>query len=252
MYTQLLMARALAQSLGGLPMLTGPLRRLADNFEGSIVVNDFDGDLKFELDLKSVEGSDIFWKGSHATHVLKRLRTLCKRDQTMVELGSRVGEVALFAAKRVGSRGRVVCVEPDEEAADRLSRNLDLNGFDHVDVLRMNLGERVRGEGASTLDALLDEGWFKELHVLKVDGDRADVSVLKGGEQVIEGLQPWVVITGGSRRRDTRERLAAFTAALKDLGYRLSRIDGGPTPLPFDGRPPFGDVIGCPPGKSLR
>jgi FkbM family methyltransferase len=51
-----------------------------------------------------------------------------KADDLFLDVGSHVGIYALVAAVRVGSGGRVIAFEPSPMTADKLARNIHLNG----------------------------------------------------------------------------------------------------------------------------
>lgn len=250
MYTALLLARALTTKVSYVPgasVVLDPIRRWGTRCEGTIVVNDFDGDLKFELSLTGDDDSRIFWYGALAQPVLALLHRIVRQGHTVVDVGAGAGEIALFTAKRVGESGRVVALEPREAEADRLARNLALNSFDQVDVLRMAPRDVVsEGEDdpVTTLDALLDEGWFTQLDVLKLGKDHVRTDVLQGASAVLEAFSPWIVLEGGGTDADGVSRV------LSEAGYRFYRVDQEKQLVQFHGRSPYPWAVACPEGKS--
>lgn len=253
MSTALLIARALTTKVSYVPgsdaVLDPLIKRWGKNHEGTIVVNDFDGDLKFELSLDAEEDSRIFFYGALAQPVLALLHRVVRSGHTVVDVGAGAGEVSLFAAKRAGESGRVVAVEPREAQAGRLTRNLSLNRFEQVDVLRMSLGARpsARDEepAMSSLDQLHDEGWFSQLDVLKLGQGHVDVDVLEGGRSVLDEFAPFIVLEGGSAGA------AEVSRVLGDMGYRFYRVDREKGLPLFKGQPPYRWAVACPPGKTV-
>ena len=53
---------------------------------------------------------------------------------TVIDVGANVGYYTLLAARRVGSRGKVIAFEPDPESFALLQRNVEANGFTNVVV----------------------------------------------------------------------------------------------------------------------
>jgi len=51
-----------------------------------------------------------------------------------VDVGANVGFFTIFGAALVGPGGRVIAFEPGENNLPRLRRNIDINGFKHVDI----------------------------------------------------------------------------------------------------------------------
>ena len=250
MYTALLVARTLTTKVSYVPgsdVVLEAIRKWGSKFSGTIVINDFDGDLKFEMSLAGSVDSRVFWYGARAQPVLSLLHRIVKPGHTVLDVGAGAGEIALFTAKRVGAEGRVVAVEAKDDSADRLTRNLALNHFEHVDVLRMGLGREVRqAEGAepaaSSLDALLDEGWFSQVDVLKLGEGHATLAVLEGGRHTLESFQPFVLLAGGEDSEVTR--------LLTELRYRFYLVDRESNLVQFHGRPPYAWAVAVPPGKS--
>ncbi len=230
-YTRLLLLRAVTLPLRLLPgrgrLLLEPIRRASRRCPGTVVINDFDGDVKFELELGADVDSAVYWYGAHDPALLAWLRAAVRPGDTVVDVGPGVGEATLLAAKLVGASGRGVAVEIDEVRADRLRRNLALNGFDYVDVLKTPLGEVElagdAGRESSSVDALLDEGWFGEVNVLRIAHEEP-LAVLEGATQVLESSRPFVVLEASvGAGQPGREALALLERA----DYRIYTLDGG-------------------------
>lgn len=238
MSNALLFARALTTKVSYVPGSTALLeqiRKWGSRHEGTIVVNDFDGDLKFELSLSGDDDSRIFWYGALAQPVMALLDRIVRPGATVVDVGAGAGEISLFSAKRVGPEGRVVALEDREASADRLARNLALNKFEHVDVLRK----------VSPLDALLDEGWFTQVDVLKLGRHHVDTTVLEGGRAVFDAFSPVVLIEGGNPEP------ADVSGWLRELGYRFYRVDRERNLPSFSGSPPFPWAVASPEGVDV-
>jgi FkbM family methyltransferase len=60
-----------------------------------------------------------------------------KPSDVVVDIGAHVGKYAVYSAKAVGERGRVVAFEPDETNYEALLRNLLLNNVQNVTPLRI-------------------------------------------------------------------------------------------------------------------
>lgn len=65
-----------------------------------------------------------------------------------VDVGANCGLYSLFAARRLGPKGRVLAVEPVPEMVRRLRFNADANGFGTVQIFPMALGD---APGVTTL-----------------------------------------------------------------------------------------------------
>ena len=57
-----------------------------------------------------------------------------KPGDIIVDVGANIGVFSVIASKLVGSRGRVVAIEPNSETVKRLERNVALNRLNNVTV----------------------------------------------------------------------------------------------------------------------
>lgn len=72
-----------------------------------------------------------------AARILGPLRA----GDVFVDIGANCGLFSLIAAKRVGSTGRVVAIEPGAEMVRRLNDNLRANGFTNVELVPSAIGK---------------------------------------------------------------------------------------------------------------
>lgn len=70
------------------------------------------------------------------------------RGGVFVDIGANCGLFTLFAARAVGSRGRVMAIEPSPEMARRVRFNVETNGMDNVTVVQAAVGAHA---GRATL-----------------------------------------------------------------------------------------------------
>jgi FkbM family methyltransferase len=198
---------------------------------GIVTVSDFDGTLRMELDLSEHMASQIFWFGYYSRDVLFAIERMLRRGDTFVDVGANIGEVSLFAAKRVAEMGSVLAFEPMARTAERLRRNLDLNQLHNVDVIEMGLADRV-GERAlyvstgrfddgsrhdglgtmfangarsspagtirvTTLDELVSARQIERIDGIKLDIEGAELPALSGARDVLTRFKPWLVVEIG-------------------------------------------------------
>jgi len=191
-------------------------------------VNDFDGSLKFQSKLSSHIGSHIFWKGCYARTVLALLdRLLVQPDQVFIDVGANEGEETIFAAKRL-THGHVYAFEPNDNVYSRLCQNVALNHFANVCPLKMGLdskpgkltlygpGSRDKdgtwndGQGTvcprpgvdrpigeielTTLDLFRSERKLPRVDLIKVDVEGAELTVLQGGDQLLDECRPKLIV----------------------------------------------------------
>jgi len=152
-------------------------------------------------------------------------RTEVCRGQKVWDVGANVGLFAVAAAAKSGPEGAVMALEPDPWLADMLQETASglPDSFARVDVLslavasaisvrRFHLARRSRGcnfldgyglsqtggsrneiaVAAVTLDWL--EAEFGRPNLIKIDVEGAELEVLTGGEHVLSGSRPTLLV----------------------------------------------------------
>jgi FkbM family methyltransferase len=263
-----------------------PLRKWYCRFPRQMVVADFDGTL-LEVRLDEHMGSQIFWYGSYSREVLLVLDRILRPGMLMVDVGANIGEVGLFAAKRVGPQGRVICFEVLRELADVLRQNAARNGLGMVEVVEAAVADRVGStpvftpagrftdgtlhaglatiydqEGRSspsgtvpltTLDHFLLSRGIDTVHVIKVDVEGAELPVLRGAQETLHRARPWLLL---EVQRDTCAAAgydqSDILSFLEQYGYRFARIGrrGRLAPLNIPTLGDFQNVLCIPPGAQ--
>lgn len=209
------------------------LRRVTHWFEtafagaGPVVIEDFDGQWRFECHLSEHMGAQIFWRGAYSGAQLRELHRYLPRDGVFIDAGANQGEFTVTAAGIVRT-GHVYAFEPAPWMHERLLRNITLNGFRNVTVVPHGLSDArallsfydephgaaigPRNEGLISLypDArrsqavgqfsvvALDE-WAAEaglprLDVLKADVEGAELRLLQGAAHALERFRPVLLL----------------------------------------------------------
>jgi len=216
-------------SMGGRLLLAQRvLRRCFRHARGVASVNDFDGDMKIDLDLSEHMQRRIFWMDYYNREIVALLKSVLSSGMVMVDVGANIGEVTLVAAKIVGHTGQVIAFEPMEEIAASLERNVRCNHLKQVVIARLGLadtistasiyescgqgeaGEENRGLGSlyggsstnlpaqiiqlTTLDAYFRDHPVRRLDVIKIDIEGAELPCLKGAAHTLRKFQPALII----------------------------------------------------------
>ncbi len=83
---------------------------------------------KMMVDPESAFGLEVAGTLTYEPRMTALLGALLRPGDTFVDIGANEGWFSVLASRLVGSRGRVVAVEPQGAVQRRLERNLDLNG----------------------------------------------------------------------------------------------------------------------------
>jgi len=127
-----------------------------------VLVDDFDGDLRFQCNLQSHIGSYVFWRGGYSVHQFPLLNRILSPEMVFIDVGANEGEHTLFAAKRL-TRGQVFAFEPATAMYERLLNNLRINGLTGVRAEKLGLGDRetevpIYGPSQRSDDGSLNDG----------------------------------------------------------------------------------------------
>lgn len=143
--------------------------------------------------------------------IIKDLLQSLEPDDVFYDIGANVGTYTCFAASKLGLNA-VVAYEPEPKNAARLQENLNLNGLDSkiVEVAlsdsdgttELALAGEEAGEGehaiatsgeqetieveTARLDRLVKEREVPPPTVVKIDVEGAEISVLRGMEQILQ------------------------------------------------------------------
>jgi FkbM family methyltransferase len=198
---------------------------------------------------------------------------LAETGQTVLDIGTNVGEVLMNLADRVGNDGRAIGFEPNPQTLLKCRHNLGLNGFANVEVHELALGDRpghlllgrpqqtnagadriVRsGDKAvevqvTTLDEFVSERKLERIDLIKIDVEGFDLNVLRGGQQSIERFRPTLFIElSHANLREQGDHPAALVKWLYDRGYSVAdAVSGATITAEDDFNNCFTDIIASP------
>jgi len=262
-----------------------PLRRWQCRYPRTLVVQDFDGNL-FEVRLNEHMGSHIFWFGSYSREILLALGRLLRPGMVVIDVGANMGEVALFATKRVAPGGRVICFEPVPALAASLEQSIRRNEASGIEVVNCGLADRIGSavlfntserfhdgtdhaglatiypqEGRSTvagrvslttLDEFLRPRAPGRVDVIKIDAEGAELPILRGAVETLRTWHPHLILevqraTSKAAGYDQREILQ-FLEGMEYGFWRIGRR-GKLSALSVEALGDFQNVL-CVPGGS--
>ncbi len=249
-----------------------------------ITIDDFDGDIKITLALDEHMSSQIFWYGSYNRDILIVLDRILKPGMVVVDIGSNIGEITLFAAKHVGRSGRVYAFEADGDIADRLGSTVAANEFSQVVIVPHGVSDHVGSapifgikgvfsDGSrntalttlyaseirsrvintiplTTLDTYFQEAAPDRIDVVKIDIEGAELPALRGSRRVLERYRPWLIIEVQAETSGTAGYAQGdILSFLKGFGYRFEIIGrkGKMRPVTADTLGHFQNVLCLPP-----
>lgn len=162
-----------------------------------------------------------------------------RQGMSVVEVGANIGAHTVSMAQMVGPTGKVYAYEPQRVIFQILCANLAVNCLYNVYTEQSAVGAR-KGTlkvppldyaavnnfgGLSLLDSSfgeavpvipLDSENIPEVHLLKVDVEGMEASVLKGAEKLIAKHKPVLYL-----ENDRREKSSHLIGKILELGYKI-------------------------------
>lgn len=178
--------------------------------------------IRYELDISDLIDWFIYFGMTEKSKT--RLFSLVKPGQTILDVGTNIGETLLNFARSTGPAGKVIGFEPDSASFERCMRNLSLNNFKNVHLEKFALAHEeneflmsksdLRNPGANFLNypdtnehnaartfikairlddyALRNE--LNQVDLIKIDVEGFEYNVLKGAEQTILKHRPLLFV----------------------------------------------------------
>jgi FkbM family methyltransferase len=153
----------------------------------------------------------------------RKISWVCERllrpGDTALDIGANLGLVTCQMAALVGLTGQVHAFEPNPSVSDLLRQSLAHNGYTHVTLHRMGLGDREQeleltiphnlqclatlardAEGMRIrIPVKTLSGWFHESNVtqirlMKIDVEGFEAQVFEGSERLFKALRPDAIL----------------------------------------------------------
>lgn len=167
---------------------------------------------------------------------------------TVIDAGAFIGRHTLAYARDVGPSGRVIAIEPHPENFRLLQRNVRQNGYSNVTCVQCALSD-YSGQGhlaydretstsalspgqsrsvpvrVRTLDDLLSELQVRQVDLMKVDVEGAELSLLRGATATLgQSHQPQLIIENHDKPRTDETAECLLLQWLDSQGFRSEAV----------------------------
>jgi FkbM family methyltransferase len=214
--------------------------------------------LPFETDLllavepsfRSIVTSILMAEGDWFEKEMELWRNWIKPGMNVIDVGANVGVYTFSAARRVGSQGRVLAVEPFSGCVRCMEETCKINQLNWVTVCAgaasdrdgtarlilytaSELNEIVTDDVAETmppssfedvtcftLDSLVEREKLSQVDFLKMDAEGHELSVLAGSDKILSEFSPVILYENIAGSKGSNSPVAQY---LKDRGYHLFR-----------------------------
>ena len=204
-----------------------------------------------------VMSNEFFIHGIFEEFEISLFSSVLKKGFTVFDIGANVGYYTLLAASKVGELGQVYAFEPEQENFEILNKNITLNGYHNVKLMKYavsdenghvemslstdNMGDHrthksenaVEGRHsyqvkAVALDSLFeDEATFPD--VIKMDIQGFEYFALQGMKELINRTSSLILLSEfwpyGMSVASGEDSPRLFCEILKSSGFKVFQID---------------------------
>jgi FkbM family methyltransferase len=159
---------------------------------------------------------------------------------TFVDCGACIGNHTLFFAAFCKA-DKIIAIEPDVENAKHIAVNVQLNGFENVDIINAAVGNYMGngklerfgpGEGhqklveGNTVNVItLDSLGLTNVTLIKLDVEWSELPALKGAQYLLSEQSPVLFVEA-----NTSEEQLVIKKYLKRFGYKhINTFNDSPT-----------------------
>jgi FkbM family methyltransferase len=204
--------------------LVAELRR---DWPGAYALTD-QGELAFVPAPLEARGEHVLFYGFAILEAALRFAPV---DGIAIDIGANLGEWAVPLAKAVGSRGRVLCCEPNPTVAAALAATLQINNLGQAEVLRVAVSDadgdghlaidpadsgqsRLAATGIAVrrraLDSIVAEAALGWIDLVKIDVEGHEAAVLAGATRTLDQFRPALIFESGHEAAGDRGRIAGL------------------------------------------
>jgi len=172
-----------------------------------------------------------------------------QKGDTVIDAGASWGFNTVDFSRKVGNKGRIVAIEPDERSLVILRKNIELNGCKNVTIVKKGLwSEKGKmklylkelcaatslvlpgGQASSkvtgtiqvevdTLDSILEELKIDKVALLKLNIEGAEIEALKGIDRVISKNDDIKVVLDSHHIVDGQPTYKTIIPMMEQMGF---------------------------------
>lgn len=166
------------------------------------------------------------------------------KSGSFLDIGANVGKYSIIMGNKLRGIGKVFSFEPEPSNLNSLKKNIELNKLDNVNIVPMACSkEKGRWEfyidknnsgghslvkktnqkifvETDKLDSIIESNKIKDIKLIKIDVEGAEMDVLIGSEKILKKYKPKIIF-----ETDFPEKVIPFLDKLKYTVKRISKRD---------------------------
>lgn len=191
-------------------------------FRGRVITASYNGDQKMILHLDDWIQQQIYFLDYYDRRGIEYIKMHFRANNTFIDIGANVGSYSLVASGLAGKSGKVYAFEPVSHVYRQLSQNIELNNISNIIAEPLAIYEQkklldihvsdLENTGMSSIfrhdhesgetqrvqaivfDDYVMEHDIREIQIIKMDIEGAELHALKGMQMVLKNLRPCLII----------------------------------------------------------
>jgi FkbM family methyltransferase len=235
------------QSLEENPDLAGVWTQIEPDAAFTYVPFDDGVTLAIQPSLNSIVTSVLLGEGDWFESEMEFWRNWLKPGMNVIDVGANAGVYTFSAATRVGTKGKVIAIEPFPACVSYLEETCRINQFDWVRIYGAAASDRggtirlsIRGASelnevipdnaatltagqytevsCLTLDSLVEQEQLQSIDIMKLDAEGHEINVLWGSKKILTEFLPIILYENIAGGQSNNVEVAEF---LIENGYQL-------------------------------
>lgn len=139
--------------------------------------------------------------------LISLIKQYVKKGDVVLDIGANVGKVSLLLARQVGETGKVFCFEPEQNNFNLINKNISVNNFNNVTVLKYAVTDKCEktllkisdactthqvctetNEPSQEIESVSIDEYFKNferIDFMKIDAEGSEPKVIRGMKKTI-------------------------------------------------------------------
>ena len=205
---------------------------LADKYHKKDVIK-VAGRFRMLLDTNEYLQAQLYLFNAYEPETISFIENVVSKDNVTIDIGANVGYISLVLADLVGKNGKVYSFEAEPNNYEVLGMNKNLNDYNQIiaynkaisektGVLKLYYSKDNNQGGHSTifmeeyltknyveiealnLDLFADNEKLKNINLIKIDVEGAEMEVLKGFPNIMKNFKPLLIVEMNNQVQEKR------------------------------------------------